>query len=136
VKAKTIDGNSSTTLQYTYKDNNTDKSSTQYRIRQIDQDEKSKYSVIRSVTGLGSSGKILIYPNPSSDGKVTLSFRNASGSHDITIADASGSVVRKWKGVVSDNLTVDNLASGFYSVSVIVVETGEQMVEKIIVRRQ
>jgi hypothetical protein len=65
-----------------------------------------------------------------------LSFRNASGSHDITISDASGRVVRKWKGMKGDNLTVDNLASGFYSVSVIVADTGEQMVEKIIVRRQ
>ena len=135
-KTKAIDGNSSTTLQYAYKDNNTAKSSSQYRIRQIDQDEKSKYSVIRSVTGVGSAAKILIYPNPSSDGRVTLSFRNASGAHDITVADASGRVVRKWKGMVGDNLTVDNLASGFYSVSVIVTETGEQMVEKIIVRRQ
>lgn len=135
-KTKAIDGNSSTTLQYTFKDNNIAKSSSQYRIRQIDQDEKSKYSVIRSVTGIGSSGKILIYPNPSSDGKVMVSFKNASGSHDITITDASGRVVRKWKGLVGDNLTVDNLASGFYSVSVIVAETGEQMVEKIIVRRQ
>jgi hypothetical protein len=136
VKTKAFDGNSSTSLQYTYKDNNTFKSSSQYRIRQIDQDEKSRYSVIRSVTGIGSSGRILIYPNPSSDGKVTLSFRNASGSHDITITDASGRVVRKWKAMVGDNLTVDNLASGFYSVSVIVAETGEQMVEKIIVKRQ
>jgi hypothetical protein len=136
VKTQAMDGNSSTTLRYTYKDNNAIKSSSEYRIRQVDLDEKSKYSVIRSVTGLGSAVKLLVYPNPSTDGKVTLSFKNAAGTHNITIADGSGRIIRQWKGMMGDNLTVDNLASGFYSISVIVQETGEQMVEKIIVKRQ
>jgi hypothetical protein len=136
VKTQAMDGNSLTTLRYTYKDNNTIKSSSQYRIRQVDLDEKSKYSVIRSVTGLGSAVKLLVYPNPSMDGKVTLSFKNAAGTHNVTISDASGRIIRQWKGMMGNNLTVDNLASGFYSISVVAQETGEQMVEKIIVKRQ
>jgi hypothetical protein len=136
VKTQAMDGNSSTTLRYTYKDNNTIKSSSEYRIRQVDLDEKSKYSVIRSVTGMGSAVRLLVYPNPSNDGKVTLSFKNAAGTHNITITDGGGRIIRQWKGMAGDNLTVDNLASGFYSISVIVQETGEQMIEKIIVRRQ
>ncbi|MEO5563739.1 MAG: T9SS type A sorting domain-containing protein [Chitinophagaceae bacterium] len=134
VKSQAFDGNSSSILRYSYNDNNNLKAISQYRIRQSDIDGKMKYSVVRSVTGLGSSGKLIIYPNPSSDGAVTLSFKNSAGTHTVIITDAAGRLIRKWKDIVNDNIRIENLASGFYTISVSVTETGEQMIQKLIVK--
>jgi len=127
-------GNSSSPLTYTFNDMNSNKGITQYRIKQVDLDGRAKYSEIRAVRGDGQKGKIIVYPNPSADGRVSIVFEDKEGIRDITLSDMNGHTVKQWKGVTNNTLQIENLGTGMYTLRVIVRETGNQSVERIIVR--
>ena len=129
-------GNSGALLSYQYADVNNIKGITQYRIRQVDFDNKSKYSEIRSVRGDGQIGKIIVYPNPTLDGKVNVSFEDVSVLRDVSLIDMSGRMIKQWKAVTNNQITIDNLTPGMYTLRVVVPETGEQTVEKIVVNKR
>ena len=135
VASKSLNGNSDVNLQYSYTDQNNAKGISQYRIRQVDIDAKSKYTDVRSVRGEGQLGKTIVYPNPSNNGKVNVVFEDAAGTRDISISDMNGRVVRQMKGITNNNITVDNLNPGMYMLRIVAVETGEQAVEKIVVNK-
>ncbi len=128
-------GNSSDLLNYVYTDVNNNKGITQYRIRQIDFDSRSRYSEIRSVRGESQGGQIIVYPNPSIDGKVNVSFEDA-GIRDISVTDMSGRVIRQIQGITNNNITIENLTPGMYSLRVVVPATGEQTVAKFVVSKR
>jgi hypothetical protein len=129
-------GNSSSDLNYSYNDLNSTKGVTQYRIRQVDIDQKSRYSEIRAVRGDGQSGKTIVFPNPVlSGGKINVVFEDANGTRDVSLIDLNGRQVRQWKGVTNNNLQIENLTPGFYNLKIIIRETGEQAIEKIVVNK-
>lgn len=136
VPSQALSGNSSSALNYTYNDANATKGISNYRIRQIDLDGKMKYSPIRSVRGEGQLFKTIIYPNPSSEGKVNVVFENTSGTRDLSLMDISGRTVKQWSGITNNNLVIDNLNPGFYQLRIVLRETGEQSVEKIVVNKR
>jgi hypothetical protein len=129
-------GNSDEVLAYSYNDPNDHKGVSQYRIRQVDLDGKSKFSLIRAVRGQGQSVKTIVYPNPSADGKITVVFEERMVSRDITLSDISGRVIRQWKGVTNNNIQIDNLHPGIFTLRILVPGTGEQGVEKIVVNKR
>ena len=129
-------GNSSSDLTYAYTDQNSTKGISQYRIRQVDIDGRSKLSDIRVVRGYGQKGKTIVYPNPSSDGKVSILFDDVNGIRDISLMDLSGRVVKQMKGVTNNSIQIDNLTPGFYTVRIVNTETSEQVVEKFIVNKR
>lgn len=128
-------GNSDAILNYNFTDPNTIKGISQYRVRQVDLDGRSKASDIRIVKGEGVLGKTVVYPNPGLDGKVNLIFEDAGTARDVTVVDMTGKVVKQWRGVTSNNLQVENLPAGVYSLRIIAVETGEQSAEKFVINR-
>jgi hypothetical protein len=128
-------GNSNDILSYSYNDLNNVKGVSQYRIRQVDFDARSKYSEIRSVRGENQAGQITVYPNPSSDGKINIVFENGNVIRDVSVVDMNGRTVKLMKGVTSSSVTVDNLVPGMYTVRVVVPSTGDQTVEKIVVNK-
>ena len=136
VSTKAVNGNSGIALTYQFTDINTTKGITQYRLKQVDKDNRSSYSVIRSVRGAGQKSNTIIYPNPSGDGKVSVVFDDASGTRDVSLMDVSGKTLKQWKGVTNNNIQIDNLNSGFYTVRIVNVETGEQSIEKFIVNKR
>jgi hypothetical protein len=136
VPTKAVDGYSKTELSYNYTDMNAARAISNYRIAMIDLDGKTKYSEIRSVRGEGQIGKIIVYPNPSIDGKVKVVFDDASGMRDVSLMDVNGRIVKQWKDVSNNNLQIDNLTAGFYSLRVVIRETGEQSIEKIVVNKR
>jgi hypothetical protein len=137
VYSKSLNGNSSSRLSYQFTDaTNTTKGVTQYRLKQIDIDGKSAYSPIRSVRADGQKGKTIVYPNPSSDGKVNIVFEDAKGARDVQVMDMSGRTIKQWKAITTNNITVDNLNAGFYTVRIVDNETGEQVVEKFVVNKR
>ncbi len=135
VPTQAANGNSNSLLTYTYNDLNTTKGISQYRIRQVDIDARSKYSAVRSVRGEGQLGTTIVYPNPSVDGKVNILFEDATVTRDISVADMSGRVVKQAKGITNNSITIENLQPGMYMVRIISVETGEQSVTKIVVNK-
>ncbi len=136
IPSQAAGGNSNDLLTYHFTDANSSKGVTQYRIKQVDIDEHYKFSEIRSVRGWGQAGKIIVYPNPSSDGKVKVVFEEAAAVRDVTLVDMNGRVVRQWRGVTNNNIQIDNLVTGMYTLRVVDTGTGEQTVEKLVVSKR
>ena len=136
VETKAIRGNSTLPLTYEFVDLNNAKGISQYRLRQVDIGGKEAFSQIRAVRGEGQKGKTIIYPNPSGDGKVNIVFENSNSIRDVSLMDVSGKTLKQWKGVTNNNIQIDNLNAGFYTVRIVDTETGEQVVEKFIVNKR
>ena len=45
-------------------------------------------------------------------------------------------IIKQWKGITNNNLQIDNLTAGFYTIRIIDTESGEQTVEKIVVKKR
>jgi hypothetical protein len=136
VASQASNGNSNSPLTYTLTDFNNTKGISQYRLRQVDIDGKQSYSQIRSVRGEGQKSNTIIYPNPSGDGKVNIVFEGTNTTRDVSLMDVSGKTLKQWKGVTNNNIHIDNLNAGFYTVRIVNAETGEQTVEKFIVNKR
>jgi hypothetical protein len=135
INSQAAGGNSTTPINYSFNDINANKGITQYRIKQVDIDGKEKYSEIRAVRGNEQKSKIIVYPNPSTDGRVNIVLAEEPGTRDITISDMSGRILKQWNAISSNTLQVQNLVSGLYFLRVTTKETGDQSVEKIIITR-
>ena len=136
VPTQATGGNSESALAYLFVDLNDVKGITQYRIRQVDLDARSTLSEIRAVRGEGQAGHTIVYPNPSFDGRVSIVFEDATVTRDASLSDMSGRILKLWKGVTNNNIQIDNLTPGMYSLRIVVAETGEQSVQKIIVSKR
>jgi hypothetical protein len=136
VPTQALGGNSSSTLTYSYVDRNNYKGISQYRIKQVDIDGKFKYSEVRAVRGLLQADKVIVYPNPTVDGRVTVLFEDRDGMRDLSLTDNTGRMIRQWKGVSGNTMQIDNLQPGMYMLRILVKETGQQSVEKIVVVRK
>ncbi|MEO6613106.1 MAG: T9SS type A sorting domain-containing protein [Chitinophagaceae bacterium] len=134
VPTQATNGNSTAGLDYQFIDNNNSKGITQYRIRQIDIDGKARNSEIRAVRGISQLGGVIVYPNPSTDGKVNIVFEDANVARDISVIDMSGRTVKQVRGVTNNNITIENLKPGMYTLRMLVPTTGDQTVQKIVVQ--
>ncbi|TMI66298.1 MAG: T9SS type A sorting domain-containing protein [Bacteroidetes bacterium] len=136
VPSQAVGGNSSSLLVYTVNDLNPAKGISQYRIRILDLDGVAKLSDIRSVRGEGQKGTTIVYPNPSNDGKVNVVFQGEFAKRDVTVQDMSGRIIKQWRNFTNNNIQIDNLTPGFYTIRIVDTETGEQNVEKVVVNNR
>jgi hypothetical protein len=134
--SKANGGNSSATLSYDYTDVNPTKGVSQYRLRQVDIDTRSEFSEIRSVRGQEQSGQLLIYPNPSTDGKVNVVFDEQNGSRDVMVSDVTGRIVRQYRNITNSSLQISNLETGMYTIHITNANTGATIVEKVIIKKR
>lgn len=135
VNTKAHDGNSQTELSYQFFDVNSQKSMAQYRLRQVDRDGSSRYSDIKAVRGIEQAVKTVIYPNPSTTGQVTVVFESHERLRDVVLYGMNGRVVKSWKNVANNNLSIENLLPGMYNLRITSVDTGDQTSEKIVVSK-
>ncbi|MEO7924959.1 MAG: T9SS type A sorting domain-containing protein [Chitinophagaceae bacterium] len=129
----TQSANSTSLLVYTFTDINTSKNATQYRIRQVDIDNRSRYSEIRIVRGFGQNSGLIVYPNPSHNGMVNVVFDEKDITRDVSLTDARGGLVKQWKSISSNTLIISGLQPGFYNLRVQERGSGNQTVAKIII---
>lgn len=127
-------GNSSQTLSYAYNDPNNLKTVSYYRILQVDIDGKGKYSETRIVKGLEQSSKLMMFPNPGSNGKINVLFEDEASAKNIIVYDATGRAVKSFKNIVSANLTIDQLKPGVYNIQVINTATQTVSSDKFIIK--
>jgi hypothetical protein len=130
------DGFSQSLLDYSYNDMNTARGMTQYRIRQIDFDGKTSYTEIRAVRGDGQPGKTIVYPNPSADGRINVVFDENNTTRDLYLSDMSGRMIRNWRSYTNNNIQIDNLAPGMYTLKILIPATGDFSVEKFVVNKR
>jgi hypothetical protein len=136
VPSQAAGGNSGVDLSYQFSDLNSTTAVSQYRLKQIDFDNKSSRSDIRAVRGEGQVGKTIVYPNPTQNGRVTVVFEDVTATRDISLMDLSGRMIKQIKAVTNNNIQFDNLMPGVYSLRVVNRETGDQVVEKIVVNNR
>jgi len=129
-------GNSSSILNYSSNDLNSNTGITQYRIQQEDLDGKTRLSEIRVVRGFAQNGKNIVYPNPSTDGNINILLEDEKDTRDIIITDMNGQIIKQWNGFTSNILKIENLVTGMYMIRIISRQTGNQTVEKIIIVSQ
>jgi hypothetical protein len=128
-------GNSTQELRYSFTDNNNSKAVSHYRILQVDLDGKGRYSETRSVRGTSAATKLLLFPNPSTTGSVTLLFEDA-GTREVVVNDLAGRIVKQYRSVNTGSLEVGPLGNGFYTVQVKNTTTGTLSVEKFIIKER
>jgi hypothetical protein len=133
VPSQALGGNSSYDINYSFKDANNEKGITQYRVQQVDLDGKFAYTDIRAIRGEGTVGKIIVYPNPSADGKVNVVFEDNT-VRDIQVNDMQGKVIKSYKGITNNILVIEKLTSGFYTIKITNRNTAASSVEKVVVK--
>jgi hypothetical protein len=129
-------GNSNSVLSYSYSDLNTAKGVTQYRLRQVDMNGTAKYSEIRTIRSNDLISKLVLFPNPSNTGNISVVFDDASVLRDVYVSDMSGRVLKQWKGVSNNNIQIENLNPGVYTVRVVDTQAGTQTTEKFVISQR
>jgi Ig-like domain CHU_C associated/Secretion system C-terminal sorting domain len=104
-------GNSNILNSYSYLDKNPPQSINYYRLKQLDNSDKSTYSNVISL----ANEKIFtlkVYPNPAND-VLSLSI-NQTGEYPYSITDMLGQIVKK--GVIGEqsNINISTLSPGTY----------------------
>ncbi len=137
IPSQAVGGTSSSALTYQLNDLNAARGVSQYRIRQEDIDGVVKLSDIRSVRGEGQKGSTIVYPNPTDNGKVNIVFEGGEiTKRNISVQDMSGRIVKQWNNYSNNNIQIENLSPGFYTVRIVDIGTGEQSVEKVVVNKR
>lgn len=135
INTKALDGNSQNKLNYEYKEMNNTSALSFYRLVQVDKDGAYKIYNTRPVHGLEQDDKMVLYPNPSTNGNVSVSFGN-SNQRDIIVSDMGGKVVKKWNNFKDNNLAVTGLKPGMYTLLVTDITTNKRTIEKIVVTKE
>ncbi len=117
---------------YSFTEDNTAATATQYRIKMIDKDNHFRYTEIRSVKGLGAPFDFSISPNPS-NGTTKVMSTDVSGSENIRVFDNLGRVVNTVTGNHSGNTVISGLQKGVYFIRLTKQTSGEQVTKKLIV---
>ena len=55
---------------------------------------------------------------------------------NISVQDMSGRIVKQWNNYSNNNIQIENLSPGFYTVRIVDIGTGEQSVEKVVVNKR
>ncbi|MBD0365711.1 MAG: T9SS type A sorting domain-containing protein, partial [Flavisolibacter sp.] len=136
VPSAAIGGNSSSLLAYQATDLNTAPGISQYRIKQVDLDGQRRYSEVRTVRSEQQTAKLMVFPNPSNNGKVTVLFDDQTSVKDVMVSDMTGRIVKQWTGISNSNLTIEDLQNGIYTIQVINRTTATTMMEKFIIQKR
>jgi hypothetical protein len=135
VNTKGDNGNSQINLNYEFKEVNNTTAMSFYRLVQLDKDGNYKIFTTRAVRGLQQEDKMILFPNPSSNGTVSVSF-GTNAEREIVLSDMGGKIVKRWNSYKDDNLSITDLRSGMYMIMVTDKETNKRTVEKIVITKQ
>jgi hypothetical protein len=126
-------GNNNQVIDYLYGDNTFLGDNAEYRLKQIDVNGRSYYSAPRRINTLENK-EVVLYPNPSVDGRVTVSLGKLNSLRDIQVVDLNGQLVQQWLSVNNNTQQINDLKRGNYIVRVIDHQTGTLTSEKLIVQ--
>jgi hypothetical protein len=124
-------------LRYMYGDQHPELSRTvQYRVKIISRDGRYGYSDVRTVpTATVQSARVMVYPNPSTDGRIYINFGNTRSLWDVQVVDMNGRIVNQWRSLSTNSHQIDNIRPGHYLLRLVNRETGMVTTEKVIVAR-
>ena len=126
VKAQSVDGNSSTALNYNFIDYAPSGTVQYYRLRQVDLDGKSEYSNVVVINGETSASLTItnVYPNPAISGINILVGSPVKDKLSVSVMDINGNVAIQRVAYVevgnnSMNVDVSMLAAGMYQIRLV-----------------
>lgn len=124
VASKAINGNSNTTIQYSYLDENPAIGENYYRVKQVDLNSNSSFSnVAKIIKGLARTEGVTLYPNPAKD-RVNIALNSLNGKKStITVFNNNGKSVRQISllgtgALLNTSINLDGLANGLYFIKV------------------
>jgi hypothetical protein len=132
VNSKGDNGGSSLQLQYQFTEVNVANAVSWYRLMQVNKDGSKKVLPSLAIRGLEDLKKMLIYPNPGSTVNVLF---GSSSIRDVSIADLSGKLIKRWIDYSDDNLTLADLQTGIYMLVVYDKNTARKTISKILINR-
>ena len=128
VNSKAENGSSSRKLDYNFTDNTPENGQNFYRLKQVDIDGKSEYSVVRLVVFDGNSN-IIVYPNPA---KAYVVIEGLKGSEVIFLHHITGQKIKEVSSTEGANtIQLDGLSEGQYLLRIISSD-GNTVSKKII----
>ncbi|MFZ9388041.1 MAG: T9SS type A sorting domain-containing protein [Chitinophagaceae bacterium] len=135
VASAALHGNSDAAIQYSFTDINKMGGISQYRLQQVDLDNTVTYSDIRMVKGMDQTGRLLVFPNPSTNGNLNIILDNMGTDLNVRLIDMNGRLVREWNRVTNGRIYVSQVASGMYTLRVWENNTGQLQQLKVIVSK-
>lgn len=133
VFSKSLNGNSMTTLEYTFIDHAPVAGKTSfYRIVQEDLDGKLTNSEVKRVR-IGNDPKLNLFPNPSA-GAVFLSNIDLAGGPLLQVVAPTGTVLYKTQPMTQANQLLRFAQPGVYHLSIFYPKTGERIIKTIIIK--
>lgn len=104
--------------KYNYVDSDPLSGKSYYRLKQTDIDGTFSFSDIRMVTLDGSESEVTAYPNPVTDGKISIDFHTALESPTrVTVYDTMGKIVLQdvvAEGISTYSMDLTNTPTGVY----------------------
>ncbi len=94
-------------------------------------------TALRSISSPALAGKqnnYSVYPNPSTNGSVTIQFnRLANAPQNIMVTNVNGVVIKQWSNYRGNLLVIDGLQKGIYNIQTANLVTGEKKTQRITV---
>jgi len=125
IASKAINGNSNTTINYSFRDEHPFSNTAYYRIKQVDRDGKFSYSAAISIQAANVSGMKLsvAYPNPVKENLNLVISASSQQQVEISVVDVNGKVQvnNKYNLMKGDNAVTINavrLTPGSYFVKI------------------
>lgn len=129
-------GSSTRSLAYGFSDVNTESSTTQYRIQQVDFEGKATISETRTVRGDGIKKDLAIFPNPSLNGVVNLLFNDKLTARNVFVTDMNGQLISKFLNVLTASISLRLEKSGMYTIRTTTLTGTVLSTEKVVVNKQ
>ena len=129
-------GTSNQLLHYNYADPNNYKGISYYRLKQIDIDNRSTYTLIKAVKGMGdASVTVLLWPNPNK-GQFSIRMDGNTKRLPAYITDMNGRVVQQVSIYENTPVNINGLSAGTYIINIPdAFGQGEAFREKVMVVR-
>lgn len=128
-------GNSTTTREYAFTDGKLAPGSYQYRIRQVDQDNRYQFSQIARISIRGTSVPFQVYPNPAQDHTFISTTATSAKNIAIRVFDAQGRTLLSRSAIISPaspfQVDLKQIRKGTYFIQII--SDGNTTTEKLVV---
>jgi hypothetical protein len=139
VNSKSVNGNSNTSLQYSFQDNKPLIGNNYYRLKQLDVDGNYKYSNVDMIMFNETSALSIqsVFPNPALEFTQINLFSKYSGKCNIFLFDEAGRKINRFakqliNGNNSININTTSLSKGIYIIN-ITTDNGLSVSTKLIV---
>lgn len=101
---------------------------------QEDTDGKQHFSKLIIINGVNSRElSVVIYPNPSTDGNLHITFNDASAK-DLHLTENSGRTTRLVRHLTCRQYSLQNIRSDLYFLTIVHPSTGETFTRRIVVQ--